>query len=186
MKFQLITNESTTAHSLCKKVSIALCFSHLLIFIGCAPLQLPSTSFSRQQSGDYRRHGVDTVANGSMNESTYYAVKRALAENGVVLQIVGEKAKVRVLPLPNGDSTAYVSELLTQTGVIQKLGHIEATLYRSSPDSIAGIPMEIQMTSSRDTIQPASDYALQTGDRLVVRKATNPALEMLFDGLLGN
>jgi hypothetical protein len=121
-----------------------------------------------------------------MNEKVYYAVKRAKLENAVVLQVIDDENPARILPLPEGDRTVYVSELLSQTGVMKKLGHVEATLYRTSSDSINGIPMEIKMGRSRDNVQPASDYALQAGDRVMVSKATNPALEMLFDGLIGN
>lgn len=186
MKCQLISSEIEICRSLPRKLSLTSCLYCLVIFSGCTPLQVPRTPFQSQPSSDYRKHGVGMAADGSMNKGTYYAVKQARAENGVVLQVIGEKPQARVLPLPSGENTAYVSELLTQTGVIQKLGHIEATLYRSSPDSIAGIPMEIKLGRSKDNIQPSSDYALQAGDRLVVDKATNPALQMLFDGLLGN
>ena len=155
------------------------------IFCGCAPLQLPTSLFPDKKSDGFRRQGIATDIDPSMTEKIYYAVRQAKAENGVVLQVIGDASTVRVLPLPEGDRTVYVSELLTQTGVIEKLGHVDATLHRPSDESISGVPMEIKMGRSRDNVQPSSDYALQPGDRLTVRKATNPALELLFDGFLG-
>ena len=70
-----------------------------------------------------------------MTEAVYYAVKRAKSENGVVLQVVGDNHPVRVLPLPDDERTVYVSELLSQTGVLKALGYVEATLFehRLSP-----------------------------------------------------
>lgn len=154
---------------------------------GCAPLHLANAPFGPDSSNQYARRGdTATVADVSMNEKVYYAVKRAKLENAVVLQVIDDENPARILPLPEGDRAVYVSELLSQTGVMKKLGHVEATLYRTSSDSINGIPMEIKMGRSRDNVQPASDYALQAGDRVMVSKATNPALEMLFDGLIGN
>ncbi|MDC0295262.1 hypothetical protein OAL35_00245 [bacterium] len=120
-----------------------------------------------------------------MTEQVYHSVRQAKSDNGVVLQVVGDSPTARVLPLPEAGQSVYVSELLTQTGVLGKLGHVEATLYRHSDEIIGGIPMEIKMGRSRDNVQPASDYALQPGDRLLVSKAANPALEMLLGGLLG-
>ena len=163
------------------------CSSLLVMSQGCAPLHLGNTPFGPDNSNQYTRRGdASTLADVSMNEKVYYAVKRAKLENAVVLQVLDDENPARVLPLPEGGRAVYVSELLTQTGVMKKLGHIEATLYRASSDSISGVPMEIKMGRSRDNIQPSSDYALQAGDRVMVSKATNPALEMLFDGLVGN
>lgn len=121
-----------------------------------------------------------------MTEAVYYAVKRAKSENGVVLQVVGDNHPVRVLPLPDDERTVYVSELLSQTGVLEALGYVEATLFRASSESISGVRMEIKMERSKDSVQPSSDYALQAGDRLMVSKAANPAIEMLLNGIVGN
>ena len=109
----------------------------------------------------------------SVAEQVYHGTKQARAKNGVVLQIVGDETPIRVLPMPEGGQSVYVSQLLTQSGVVQQLGSVEATLFRHSTHSIGGVPMECKMTTDGRTVRPESDYALQPGDRLRVAKA-NP------------
>jgi len=153
---------------------------------GCAPLQLPKNPFQIPSSTGGNQLSLGSRVDSSMTEAVYYAVKRAKSENGVVLQVVGDNHPVRVLPLPDDERTVYVSELLSQTGVLKALGYVEATLFRASSESISGVRMEIKMERSKDSVQPSSDYALQAGDRLMVSKAANPAIEMLLNGIVGN
>ncbi len=103
----------------------------------------------------------------------------------MVLQVIGDDVPARVLPLPPGTHSVYVSELLTQTGVLKKLDNVDATLFRSSTDSIGGIPMEVNMSKDGKSVRPESDYSLQAGDRLMVSKATNPAAQAMFNAMLG-
>ena len=152
---------------------------------GCTNLKLPKTAFS-VHSRAYQ--GVDSSYDGGQtyaSEQVYQAVRQARAENGVVLQVIGDDVAARVLPLPPGTHSVYVSELLTQTGVLKKLVNVDATLFRSSTDSIGGIPMEVNMSKDGKSVRPESDYSLQAGDRLMVSKATNPAAQAMFNALLG-
>lgn len=152
---------------------------------GCATLELPNSPFSKQ-SREYQ--GVDSGYDGgqsAVSQQIYHAVRQAKAENGVVLQVIGDDTPCRVLPLPPGAKTVYVSEMMTQTGVIQKLEHINATLFRYSTDAIGGIPMEVKMDKEGRHVRPESDYALQAGDRLMVSKAPHPAMQSLVNALLG-
>ena len=152
---------------------------------GCTTLNLPKTPFHKH-SRAYQ--GVDSSFDGgqtSVSEQVYYAVRQANAENSVVLQVIGDENPARVLPLPPDTQSVYVSELLTQTGVLQKLDSVNATLFRYSTDSIGGIPMEVKMSEDGDSVRPESDYALQPGDRLMVSKAPNPAMKVLINAVLG-
>jgi hypothetical protein len=157
----------------------------LLTTSGCANLEIPKTPFSKI-SRPYQ--GVDSSFDGgqtAVSQQVYHAVRRAQNENAVVLQVEGDDEPIRVLPLPPGSHSVYVSELLTQTGVLQKLDHVDATLFRHSTDSIGGIPMEVRMNEDGDGVRPESDYSLQAGDRLMVSKAAHPAMQSLFNAMLG-
>ena len=152
---------------------------------GCTNVKLPKTAFSKHNR---QYQGVDSSYDGGQtyaSEQVYQAVRQAKAENGVVLQVIGDDSPARVLPLPPGTRSVYVSELLSQTGVQEKLDNIEATLFRSSTDSIGGIPMEVKMSDDGEFVRPESDYSLQAGDRLMVSKAANPAMQALFNAVLG-
>jgi hypothetical protein len=152
---------------------------------GCTTLNLPKTAFTKH-SREYQ--GVDSSYDGSQtfaSEEVYQAVRQAKAENGVVLQVIGDGIPARVLPLPPGTHSVYVSELLTQTGVLEKLENVDATLFRSSTDSIGGIPMEVRMSKDGKSVRPESDYSLQAGDRLMVSKGANPAVQALFNVMFG-
>jgi hypothetical protein len=152
---------------------------------GCTSITMPKTVFSKH-SREYQ--GIDGAFDGgqtSISEKVHLAVRQAKAENGVVLQVVGDDNPARVLPLPPGRQSVYVSELLTQTGVQQKLENVHATLYRHSTDSIGGIPMEVKMSKDGDSVRPESDYSLQSGERLMASKAPHPAMQSLVHAILG-
>lgn len=164
-----------------------LAFSAVAV-TGCHNLtvaDLPAMPFISKPPEQYRPIDVSMNMQASDPAEIYHAVKQARAENGIVLQVVGDdEAPVRVLPLPPGQKAVYVSDLLEQTGVIAKLRAVEATLFRHSTDSIGGIPMVVKMTEAGTKVKPESDYALQAGDRLKVKKF-NVAVNTLITKVLG-
>ena len=165
---------------------LLLCLAVLtLVAQGCTSITMPKTAFSKH-SREYQ--GIDgSFDNGqtSVSKAVYQAVRQVRSEKAIVLQVIGDEDPARVLPLPPGQNSVYVSELLTQTGVIDKLEHVNATLFRHSTDSIGGIPMKVRMDKDRSAVKPESDYALQAGDRLLVSQATHPAMENLINAVLG-
>ena len=114
--------------------------------------------------------------NAGLTEEAYHKIREAKTQNAIVLQVAEDEQPVRVLPLPPGQKSVFVSELLTQTGVLKKLGSVQATLYRPSPDSISGVPMEIQFADD-GTVDPTTDYGLRPGDRVQIQKKTTTAIE---------
>lgn len=122
----------------------------------------------------------DLSTDGSLTMEAYQKIRQAKAQNAVVLQVAGDEQPVRVLPLPEGEKSVFVSELLEQTGVFRRYGAVYATLYRQSPESISGIKMKINI-SNDGRIDPSTDYGLRAGDRVQVRKKKNTALQMLVD-----
>ena len=122
----------------------------------------------------------DLSSDGSMTEEAYQKIRQAKAQNSVVLQVAGDEQPVRVLPLPEGEQSVFVSELLDQTGVLRRFGTVYATLYRQSPESISGIKMQIKIADD-GRIDPSTDYGLRAGDRVQVRQKKNTALQMLVD-----
>ncbi len=115
----------------------------------------------------------------------YKKVREAKAQNCIVLQIAGAEPPIRTLPLPPDGQSVFVSDLLKQTGVIDKLGSIDATLYRDAPGMPAGIRMAVKMSRDHEQVRPESDYSLSAGDRLVVQKAQAQPMNGLLRGLLG-
>ncbi len=161
---------------------------------GCTSLKLPGVGFPgmgpHSSESKYMEMGSAADARGldeTMDEKVYMNVRRAQAENSIVLQLSGDEEGGRVLPLPpeNSGRSVFVSDLLKQTGVMKKIGTVDAVLYRSSPNSIGGIRMEVQMTEDRRSVRPESDYALQTGDRVYVTKAKGIGVEELLKSSLG-
>ena len=184
-----INNESSPPMTpqLTKTSWPALCVVILALTAqGCAHLTIPKTPFARH-SRQYQ--GVDSsYDNGqsAVSKAVYHSVRRAKAENSVVLQVLGdEENPARVLPLPPGTQSVYVSELLTQTGVLQELKFVDATLFRYSTGAIGGIPMVVKMNNERTAVLPESDYSLQAGDRLMVSRAANPVMQTLVNSLFG-
>lgn len=159
----------------------------VVLSTGCAQLQIPGTPFDHPSSnfGDYRGlEGVPALPE-SEAELVYQGVRQARAQGGVVLHVPGDEPPVRVMPLPTDGRSVYVSNLLKDTGVKKKLGTVDATLFRHSVASIAGIPLEVRMSKDGESVKPECDYALQPGDRLRVEKASSMALTGLADLVLG-
>ena len=157
----------------------------ILSLTGCSTFEMPPTPFARPANSPYLSLSPSLDVKNGVQEQAYYAVRQAKAENGIVLEVVGDSNPARLMPLPNGEKTVYVSDLLTETGVLAKLETIHATLYRYSSGSLNGMPMEVRMSKDRTTVRPESDYALQAGDRLRVGQAPNPAMESLYNAFLG-
>lgn len=152
---------------------------------GCSSIKLPNLPFGPEPMGVARYKSPDATSFGALSEKAYNGVRQAKAQNSVVLEVVDDSEPVRVLPLPGEGKSVYVSNLLEDTGVADKLGTIEATLYRQSTEAIGGLPMEVLIAGDGQTVLPESDYALQPGDRLRVNKGTHPLLKGLLGGVLG-
>ncbi|WP_404309987.1 hypothetical protein [Neorhodopirellula lusitana] len=140
--------------------------------------------------------GNVSLQSSSFTQDVYQAVRKAKESNSIVMQVVGDQEPIRVLPLPaaadisaaNGTMPTgiFVSTLLKQTGVIKKLGRVEAALYRPSPASFEGVRMDIQFSPrQKDQIRPESDYALRPGDRIIIRRDERVGFDSLVDLALG-
>lgn len=193
-------NDSTGARQHIRWASSLLVLSLVFAATGCSSLQMPGTGGldlmspsskllslgaagkhkSPYRMADGSSPGDVLAADGSMTMEAYNRIRQAKAQNAVVLQVAGDEQPVRVLPLPDGGKAIFVSELLEQTGVLEKFGHVQATLYRQSPDSISGIKMLVKF-SKNGKVDPATDYGLRAGDRVQVRQQKFGALQMLVD-----
>ncbi|WP_146599475.1 hypothetical protein [Novipirellula aureliae] len=129
---------------------------------------------SNSTGADYK--GFDET----MTETVYQRVREAAANNAIVLQVDGNREESRVLPLPADGRSVFVSSLLTQSGVVEEIGGVKVVLYRSSPQTIGGVKLDVKMSEGGKTVLPESDYALHPGDRIFVAK--KPIV--LMDGLL--
>lgn len=145
---------------------------------GCGSLKIPVFQ-TPSGSGPYVPVGTGVVLAGSESKDVYMKLRQAKRENAIVLEVIGDDEPIRVLPLPPGQSSVFVSQLLQQTGVQAKLGSVEATLFRATSDTVSGIPMEVRMDEHGETVRPESDYALRPGDRLRVSEKEYNPLESL-------
>lgn len=152
---------------------------------GCTSISLPKTPFTRPGSPEYQGIDVGNHLGASSSEKIYHSVRQARSQNSIVLQVEGDSTPIRVLPLPPGQNSVYVSDLLEDTGVQKKLGALEATLFRYAPNSIGGHQMAVKMSPDGRSVRPVSDYALHPGDRLWVKETANPALQSLVNMALG-
>lgn len=168
----------------------------LIQITGCSQLDLPSfdpffrsaeslsAAAEMPPAGEYPAAQAMPVAATSIAEQVYQSTRQAKNQSGVVLQIVGDETPIRVLPLPDDGRSVYVSQLLSQTGIVKKLGSVEAKLFRYSIESIGGLPMDCKMSKDGQTVKPETDYALQPGDRLRVKKHSKMALDSVVDLVL--
>lgn len=129
--------------------------------------------------------GTDATlsSDGSMTMEAYQKIREAKANHSVVLQVSGDSEPVRVLPLPPENQSVFVSELLTQTGLLKKFGRVDVVLFRPSAESISGTRMQVRFKED-GTLDPATDYGLRPGDRLRVTKRTAGGIESFVNMVL--
>lgn len=151
-----------------------ICLCTLLSGSGCSLFRKPS-----QDVG-----ALSAPLQGSESAAVYQRIREAKSQNSIVLQIAGDSSPIRVLPLPPDGQSVFISDLLRQTGLQDKFGHVRATLYRATPEAPAGVPMEVRFDERSGEIRPEADYALQAGDRLKIAKQEKPAFGGMFDQLL--
>lgn len=160
--------------------AVALIAIGLAMTSGCTSMKLPMLR-PQPSSNTYVPVGTGVMLAEDLSPQIYQKIKQARNENSIVLEVVGDDEPIRVLPLPPGQQSVFVSSLLNQTGVMSKLGSVEATLFRASEGSVAGIPMEVRMNKDGDEVRPESDYALRPGDRLQVNEKQFGALSSLIE-----
>ena len=153
-----------------KRLSLA---TLLLLLGGCSLLP------GKSDLSDYEPIGIELSQETSAK--AYQAVQQAKAQNGIVLQIVGNDEPFRILPLPPDGESVFVSTLLKQTGVINRLSRMRVRLYRVSPHAIDGLKLDVTMNSDKSGVRPETDYALQPGDRIQVAKAEYDTIQSIID-----
>jgi hypothetical protein len=147
----------------------------LLISGGCSALN--KTSVDPVFEGSVPLQGSDSA-------ELYQRIRQAKAQNSIVLQVEGDSEPVRILPLPPDGRAVFISDLLRQTGVQEKIGRMQVVVYRSSPVDFAGAKMEVRFDESGETIRPETDYHLQTGDRIKICPDSTSAMSRLFDQII--
>lgn len=151
----------------------------LLTSTGCSTFQ------AAPDNARYQPVEPGLELSAAQSADAYLAVRQARAQNGVVLQVVDDEVPNRILPLPSGGKSVFVSNLLEQTGLLNKLENVDVVLFRSSPRSISGIQMAVKMTPDGHRVRPESDYALQPGDRVRVSRVEKDTFRSLMDVTLG-
>ncbi len=142
---------------------------------GCSILGKPSRELAFDESA---------ALQGSDSAEVYQRIRQAKTQNAVVVQVADDSQPIRILPLPADGRSVFVSDLLKQTGVQDKLGRMLVTVYRSSPVDYAGAKMVVKFEDKGDAVRPETDYALQAGDRIKIAKDTSTAIGGIFDQIL--
>lgn len=138
----------------------AMAIGSMAIAPGCNVFRKKDNAAS---GGEFALHEADSA-------DVFKRVREAKSQNSVVVQVASDSAPVRVLPLPPDDRTVFVSDLLKQTGLQDKMGPMRVTLYRANSQAPMGIPMEVKFTTRGGDVRPEADYALQAGDRIRISK----------------
>ena len=154
-------------------------FATTVLLAGCTSLNLPGLKLEND-STRYVPVGVGESMGGfdeNVTASIYQKMRQARSENAIVLHIPSDDDPARVLPLPPGGQSVFVSTLLKQTGVLGKFRSVDVSLFRSSAHVIGGIRMDVEIDKDAKVVRPECDYALQPGDRILVEKPKTTALD---------
>ncbi len=121
---------------------------------------------------------------GSDSAEAFKRLKQAKSQNAIVLQIDGDSMPIRVLPLPPDGRPVFVSDLLKQTGIQEKMGRILVTVYRPADDGYSSARMDVRFDQSGEKVRPECDYSLRAGDRIRIVEDTNTGITSMLDSLL--
>lgn len=138
----------------------------------------------------FTKSSIDPITDGSVplqgsdSAEVYQRIRQAKAQNSIVLQVDGDSEPVRILPLPPDGRAVFVSDLIRQTGIQEKLGRMHVTVYRSSPVDFAGAKMDVRFDESGESIRPETDYHLQSGDRIKICEDTSSSFGRLLDQIV--
>ena len=121
---------------------------------------------------------------GSPSAEAFKRVQEAKSQNAIVLQVTGDSQPIRVLPLPSDGTPVFVSDLLRQTGIQDKMGRMLVTVHRSSPSDYQGAKMEVRFSDDGSTIRPETDYSLQSGDRIRIAKDPTTVFGSLMEQII--
>ncbi|QDT08522.1 hypothetical protein [Planctomycetes bacterium K23_9] len=155
-----------------------------VMLTGCTGLRLPKFAGSDQGS-EYVGVDPSVLSDGAVNEKNYYAVRQALKQNAIVLNVQGDSDPVRILPLPSEGESVLVSDLLRQSGVLKSIGAVDVVVFRHLPPSPTGLRLPVRMNGSHEEVRPETDYALRPGDRIQVSRYTNDMVQSLLSKAMG-
>ncbi|MGV3486827.1 MAG: hypothetical protein ACO1RT_20595 [Planctomycetaceae bacterium] len=147
----------------------------LLACSGCSTLIKSASDTSLVQAASLQ---------GSESAEVYKRIQQAKSQNSIVLQVTGDSQPIRVLPLPSDGTPVFVSDLLRQTGIQEKMGRMLVSVHRSSPVDYAGAKMEVRFDEEGESIRPETDYALQSGDRIKIAKDPRTSFGNLMDRII--
>jgi|GEM_PF-2058669 len=147
----------------------------IILFGGCS-------TFSKS-AGDNRLE-TTLPLQGSDSADACQQMRQARSQNSIVLQVDGDSKPVRVLPLPPDGKPVFVSDLLRQTGIQEKMGKMLVTVHRGSPVDYEGAKMDVRFDEDGESVRPETDYSLQSGDRIRIRKNPKTAFSNLVDQIL--
>jgi len=137
-----------------------------------------------QKSGGNKGLDATMALQGSESADAFQRMRQAKSQNAIVLQVEGDSEPIRVLPLPPDGRPVFVSDLLRQTGVQEKMNRMLVTVHRSSPVDYEGAKMDVRFEEDGDAIRPETDYALQSGDRIRIRKDSRTAFGNMMEQIL--
>ncbi len=138
--------------------------------------------FGKQSPKSLEDAGVSLE--GSSSAEAYKRLKQAKSQNAIVLQIDGDSMPIRILPLPHDGRPVFVSDLLTQTGIQEKMGRVLVTVYRTADDGFSSARMDVKFDGKGDKVRPECDYSLRAGDRIRILEDPSNGFTGLLDQLL--
>ena len=80
------------------------------------------------------------------------------------------------------DRVVHIQDAMVKSGVIDKFNRMDVALYRALPNGRYH-RLEVRYNRRGQRVDPAFDYALQPGDRLVVTEDTSTVLDDMLGAL---
>jgi hypothetical protein len=152
----------------------------------CGPLLIAAAMIAPGCSALTMRGNPDKAAKAlesSPEAREYEKLLQARRDNAIVLQINRDTAGGRVLPLPKNGEPVFLNDLLTQTGVGQKIGQMTLTVYRVPDRGGAPLKMQANWDANNNCVEPSTDYALRPGDRVVVENASTGLVDRVMQSI---
>lgn len=164
------------------KTSLSWCF-----LIACVAITLNSGCSAMM--GERNKGPLSNIDMNSLKAAGYAAGSTPAAvepsQDGrptVILEVRDGKKHMERIPLPP-DKPTYISDIVKDAKLVEKLGRIDLAIMRPSGTSAPPVRMQIDFDTRGKNVMEDQNYSLRSGDHIIVAPDDTTAIDRLVESV---